>query len=479
MTRGNAGIGANRATLRIDYCREPRLRFAGDRLHEDPKTGIARYGPATMGLPRHPASIRLGYVGSGQSVDSAREWFRRAAGGLAGVGDQGLLDFPGFMSDRGFFADLVETYGLVSTVTAHDLASLKRVQSVQARFHEAVALISDRVRLLSQQDERPDIVILALPDELVEMTSRVRFRDPDRGLTYRNLRRALKAELMRYGIPTQILLQRVTEAEPGARNVDHVSRVAWNLFTSLLYKAGGIPWRPSGLDPDSCYIGISFHRPLGSTDTTLRTSVAQAFDEHGAGLVLRGPDFPWDSARDGPSPHLSDEQARELVGLVLRRYREETQRTPARVVVHKTSRFWDAEREGLQDALAKVAKFDLVAVSPTSEVRLVRAGAYPPLRGTLFALGDIRYLYTTGYIPVLGAYPHGHVPSPLQIADHYGDSSIRHLAEEMMILTKMNWNSAGFAGALPITIRFSRLVGDIMREVPPDREPLPQFKFYT
>jgi len=30
----------------------------------------------------------------------------------------------------------------------------------------------------------------------------------------------------------------------------------------------------------------------------------------------------------------------------------------------------------------------------------------------------------------------------------------------------------------PITIKFSELVGDVLREIPPDREPLPQFKFY-
>jgi hypothetical protein len=33
-------------------------------------------------------------------------------------------------------------------------------------------------------------------------------------------------------------------------------------------------------------------------------------------------------------------------------------------------------------------------------------------------------------------------------------------------------------GLLPITIKFSGLVGEIMREIPADREPLPQFKFY-
>jgi hypothetical protein len=42
----------------------------------------------------------------------------------------------------------------------------------------------------------------------------------------------------------------------------------------------------------------------------------------------------------------------------------------------------------------------------------------------------------------------------------------------------MNWNSANFGGLLPITLRFSRLVGDIMKEIPRSVDPLPQFKYY-
>jgi hypothetical protein len=34
------------------------------------------------------------------------------------------------------------------------------------------------------------------------------------------------------------------------------------------------------------------------------------------------------------------------------------------------------------------------------------------------------------------------------------------------------------AGLEPITLRFSRLVGDVLREVPADREPQPKYKFY-
>ena len=165
--------------------------------------------------------------------------------------------------------------------------------------------------------------------------------------------------------------------------------------------------------------------------------------------------------------------------MVLELYSEERQRQlPQRVIVHKTSRYEPGERAGFESALSKVVQYDLVALSPTSEVRLIRAGQYPPLRGTAFTVGETSYLYTSGYLPILGRYPHGHVPSPLQIADHVGDTSRTQLLRESLVLTKMNWNSANFSGLMPITLRFSRLVGDILREVPSDLKPERKYKYY-
>jgi hypothetical protein len=165
--------------------------------------------------------------------------------------------------------------------------------------------------------------------------------------------------------------------------------------------------------------------------------------------------------------------------MVLDRYQAEQKRMPRRVVIHKTSRFEPQERVGFETTLkSRGCLYDLVSLSPTSSARLLRAGQYPPLRGTLFSLGDISYLYTTGYLPEIGKYPHGHVPSPLQIADHVGDTAKSELFREVLTLTKMNWNSANMEGLMPISLRFSRLVGDILREVPDDREPQPKYKFY-
>ena len=212
------------------------------------------------------------------------------------------------------------------------------------------------------------------------------------------------------------------------------------------------------------------------------TSLIQAFDEHGEGLVLRGPEFNWNADQGGsPSPHLTAEQAQTILDTALSRYERETGQLPKRVVVHKSSRYWPDERDGLKKALrGKVQQFDLVSLETRqSAVRLLTTSMYPPLRSTWFTVGDIDYLYTTGFLADLGQYHSLHVPSPIQVTDHVGQDTPREdLLREILVLTKMNWNSSRLGGKSPITLRFSDLVGEIMREIPSDLEPLPQFKYY-
>ena len=42
----------------------------------------------------------------------------------------------------------------------------------------------------------------------------------------------------------------------------------------------------------------------------------------------------------------------------------------------------------------------------------------------------------------------------------------------------MNWNSSGVLRVAPITLRFSRQVGEILQEVPRDQVPRPQYAYY-
>ncbi len=64
----------------------------------------------------------------------------------------------------------------------------------------------------------------------------------------------------------------------------------------------------------------------------------------------------------------------------------------------------------------------------------------------------------------MGTYPGPYVPEPVEIVEHFGDSSMQQLSREILSLTKLNWNSATFSCEFPMTLVFAREVGKILSE---------------
>lgn len=460
---------------------EPELTFAEGRSHADPKVGIPLYGPASFGTSRHKNEVHVGFIGTGEGIDRATDFYSLCCKGVDG--DNQHAPFPGCMPDRGYRCTLRMGPQMNEKITQGELQDVLDIRESKIRFEKAVDLLIEKLRLLSEEHDHPlDYVVVVVPAALFDKAKVTDYHQKGLGMVHRDLRRAFKARAMRFQKPTQLILETTFGDRPAGggrvRKLDHASERAWNLFNGLYFKADGRPWGPSNLTPASCFVGVSFYRPLGQA-SNLRTSLVQAFDENGEGLVLRGHNFTWDEEQDGRAPHLTEELAQKLIAEVLTRYEEIRHQKPARVVVHKSSRFDAAESRGFRSALRQVSQCDLVALRPVNDVRLIRAGAFPPLRGTSFTFGEISYLYTTGYIPLLERFPQGHVPSPLELADHVGDTARPQLLEEVLALTKMNWNSARMYGLMPVTVRFARLVGDILREVPEDVTPHPRYKFYV
>lgn len=465
------------AQIDTQWLDEPLLRFHHGGEHDDPKTGIALYGPVGLSNGTHRGQVHVGLIGTDAGVSAARALLESYALGVPG--DDDVTPFPGCDTTTGYRSTLTFSDKTTQQLTMNELRDVTETKKSKDRFGSAVALLDDKLRVVTGRDVPLDYVMVVIPDELYRRARSTDYRDG--GPVHRDLRRAFKSYAMTRGKPTQLIRESTIVRPDSARSLDHPATVAWNLFTGLYFKAGGTPWAPTGLTPGSCFIGVSFYRPLGDA-SHMRASVAQAFDENGNGWVLRGGEFPWNEARDGRQPHLPADLATQLVESSITRYREELNSTPSRVVIHKESQFSAEERTAFADAveasLGKSASFDLVGLRRTSDIRLVREGRYPPLRGTLAAIDRRTFLYSTGYLPRVGQYPHGHVPAPIEIIDHYGDAHPRRIFEEVLALTKLNWNSAGYAETLPITLRFSRLVGDVLREVPADRVPNPRYAFY-
>jgi hypothetical protein len=108
----------------------------------------------------------------------------------------------------------------------------------------------------------------------------------------------------------------------------------------------------------------------------------------------------------------------------------------------------------------------------------MRAGSYPVLRGTLITLSNKDYiLYSSGYTPRIRTYPGHSIPQPLYIT-HIGDSEIKEIGDEVLGLTKLNWNTTAFSTYLPITLEFSQRVGQILSELEKGKQLQNHYKFY-
>ena len=465
--------------MRLRHLPEPELSFANGFTHINPKIGIPLYGPKSLHTPRHKKEIHIGFVGEAGAIENVLQFINDCSAGVKAedIGN-GSMPFPGLSSEVGYRFEIISSDQTIEKITNSEREKILNNATPGTQFSEMLNLIEEKVGILCEKDHPIDYIFIVLTEDIYETLRVVETTDPISGKegVQRNLRRAIKARVMKYQKPTQIIRESTTGYVDDDRKMQDLATRAWNILTGMYFKIGGFPWGPVGLAPATCFVGVSFFRPFGEPNF-MRASMAQAFNEDGDGLVLRGQKFRWDDELE-KSPHMPAHLAEQLVREVLERYEIECKHSPRRVVIHKSSRYTSDEREGFTEALKNISEVDLVTVGTSGNFRLFREGEYPPLRGTLKQIGDNYFLYTTGYIPELKKYPHGHVPAPLRVQDHYGDTVKSQLLNEMLSLTKMNWNTANVDGAFPITLQFARRVGEILREIPDDQIPTPKYSFY-
>lgn len=489
--------------MKLDFIEEPELEFGGLRRHVDIRQGLRQFGPldAADGAPRR---IRIGIVGTQQTVDGFLQWLERCKHGIAAKASRQpnlFPDFPGFGDESPFRTEFEADSSLCRILAARDLRALAQ-QSHYGALVGGVEMVTQEVRAISE-DGRPSVVIVALPPELVGLDedddadvegkvgpeAETRGEVADDELAFGSdldLRNMLKAEVMKFGQPIQIALQSTYDptaktrsggADGKGRLQDEATR-AWNIHTALYYKANYRPWRitRNPADLKTCYVGVSFYRSLDKAN--LVTSLAQVYDERGEGVIVRGK--PVKLTKDDRVPHLSSDDAFALIVHALKEYRREHKHAPARLVLHKSSGYNAAELDGFNRAIddQELDTADLLVVSQSS-ARLFRSDRYPPLRGTMLSLDRNHHLlYTRGSVPYYATYPGLYVPRPLKIQIAQGHESPRRLAEEILALTKLNWNNTQFDGGMPITMRVARDVGKVLKYVGAEGVVQPRYSFY-
>jgi len=499
---------------RVIHVAEPTLGFAYGQTAEHPKDGLFLYGPPPSN--QNPARMDIGIIGTQAGVRRYETWVKSLSGTIAAPEkgrEENKMIWPGFEAAFGIpwpakpFASLL--------VDADELSRSIRCENRHEGIFNAVGIYDRALRkYLKEEEARPLLWFAIVPEEIYRfgrpksVVPRL-LREPSKALLSKrgaksvlaggslfpeeneaaaiyefelNFHNQLKARLLDTHQVIQVAREStlVTEANPedGRRSLQDPASVAWNLSTTAFYKAGGRPWRLANIRPGVCYVGLVFKKienPIGKNNACCG---AQMFLTSGEGVVFRGAVGPWYSETD-KTFHLRRDEAAELMRMVIEAYVDAHGKPPAELFIHGQIDFGEGEWGGFSSTVPDETKLVGVKIRRQSEIKLFRFGTKPVLRGTAIVVSDRQaYLWTTGFTPRLETYPGREVPNPLTIRVVKGKAAIEQVLADVLALTKLNYNSAGYADGLPVTLRFADLVGEILTAGPnQSTAPLP-FKYY-
>lgn len=462
--------------FKVEQVPETELVFADGGTARDPRAGLLKYGPCPPRDGSDHEVIRIGIIGDSWSITNLRDLLEEMNHGILPGGDpkRWKHPFPPLGRDSALQMEFDHRKKWRGIIENGDIEALENL-SGKKQVEKALKYTEYRIESVCSKTPPPDVVIVTVPESLASMLTGSKKADTIR-TEDTDFRSRIKLVGMLNQTPTQLIGPKTLRGE----DVQSRREIAWNLAVGLLYKARkGRPWKLAELKDNTCYAGISFFDERGTNPDT-RASIAQVFMETGENFVIRG-DPVKDIASDKKTgrTHLSKEDARNLVETILDRYGDRREERPDRLVIHKSSNFWDKETQGFKEGSSDVRRRDFVTIREYHPLQVFSNTEEPPLRGTLVLPPgrEEYYLYTKGFIPEIGVYNDAGSPNPIVIRPHenQNDSSYMTICEEILSFSKLDWNSSDFCKKLPVTVGIADSVSDILAE--PKANELPEKAF--
>jgi hypothetical protein len=528
--------------MKVELLPEPHLEFGDDFISDDPKMGITVGGFFSHSNSTHRSEIHFAIIGTNNNTADALTWVKNFHDyieasdeeviikstteikdgeviddedvSLEDADDLGFLDldssddenledsfliknkrlnpdFIGFNKESKFACEFVNDEANNIAIKETKIKEIIENKDIKA-FDRAVRVgdlyIEAYKKLIETSISKPNICLIIVPSKIFKLFSSI----PMGPGKFFNFRRYLKANLicLQGAIPVQIILEDTILGKK--KSLQDLSLQGWNFCVANYYKNNCSPWTLSLKDRHTCFIGISFHKVLNGADHLMRSSIAQAFNYEGKGIIFVGKQFKWDKhVTNTPAPHLTYEYAKDLIKEIIREYKiYNDDIAPNRVVIHKTSDFWNSSihqdyseveglKDGIKDVLGENATIDLVTIKSAGIKLLRQAGDYPVIRGTLLHVDQATgVLYTTGYIPYYETFPSVHIPRPLEVSIYEGETTLKKVCEEILALTKLNFNNCNYYDSMPITVRFAQKVGEIIQYMDEKSTPPNKYFFY-
>lgn len=503
------------------YVPEPQLVFGYDQAMEDPRDGLALFGPYDRQDPLY--GITVGVIGTREGVDRFLRWLGSVQGPVRNPEPKRERPpFPGFDAVFGVKWEPKPIQTII--LDKAKLATVLHYDDRHKRIYDTASLYADPITAaLREEEHQPAIWFIVVPDELyqlcrpqsnvakalqVDAPGKLKpkkiqgvknvgylmgmesFAQEEIAYEYEpDFRNQIKGRLLKDKVITQILrestLTPLEILKANGRPLRDLSSlradIAWNVSTAAYYKSGARPWKLHGVRAGVCYLGLVFKQENAELDPQNACCAAQMFLDSGDGVVFKGSVGKW-YAPETRQYHLSKAAAKEIVALAVTAYRaKNNQQPPKELFIHGRTRFNDDEWNGFLEAGGKETKVVGVRIVEAGDLRLYRQGSrMPALRGLAQVEDDYHaYLWTRGFVPRLQTFPGGkEVPRPLSIHLCRGRHDIYTVLEDVLRLTKLNYNCCRFADGLPVTLKFADAVGEILTSGPVGGDvPLP-FRHY-
>jgi hypothetical protein len=436
---------------------EPLLAFGNGGNHKHPLVGLRKYGPYSR-ESFGSADIRFALITTSTMYGRVRQFLGTLLREHQPTDRRKYVPpYPGFQP----------VFGVGLKPADDSVVRLDPNAATGPDPHFAIAsALAHAVRQLTNTRSSWDVLIVVLPTAWRQWKV-----SADGAFDLHDQLKALAAPL---GVPTQVVW------EDGALIFPYQCSLAWRLSIALYAKAGGTPWRlHRTADADVAYIGLSYAIRGGTSDAFV-TCCSQVFDADGGGMDFVAYDV--GQGIDLENPHLNRDQMRAVMSRSVRLYQDRHAGSlPTRIVVHKTTTFRNHEVDGVLDAWDASQEVECVRVqgsTPWRGVRLVPANPgqgrsqpanWPVQRGTMqFLSGRDALLYVNGTAPGLasgnGNFYQGakSIPSPLLICRDAGSGPLERTADDVLALTKMDWNNDALYDPLPVTIKYSQTLARVI-----------------
>lgn len=503
----------------LHFFQEPLLTFAYEQQLEHPKDGLLLFGPYFN--PNPGGRLRIGLISTVEGAIRYTKWVKGFSKTIhpAKLDNPNHTIFPGFQS--AFNVEWPEAPTVTLCVDADLLSRAIHMEDRHQAIYKSVSLYADAIAsfVRERSELSIDLWIAVIPEEVYQLgrpqskvakeerqksellmnkkTATRLLREPslfeednraaDIYLYDLNFHNQLKARLLPHKAVVQVVRETTLAPEDfkksngmALRMLQDPATLAWNLGTTAFFKTGGQPWKLSAPRSGVCYVGVVFKKETYSANENNACCGAQMFLDSGDGVVFRGAVGPWYSPSNKQF-HLTLEKARDLMNLIVNIYRQSHDgRSPTELFIHGKTRFSFDEWEGFRSTVPESCRVVCIRIREDHSIKLFRRGVTNVPRGLAWAVSPTKgFLWSKGFVTRLQTYPGREVPNPLEIEIVRGEADINVVMNDVLALTKLNYNTCIYSDGVPVTLRFADTIGEILTAGPVQDElpPLP-FRYY-